>query len=123
MNIKTITVHAGRTIPHPLESYSNLRPSLSMTAELCDGDDPADCLKQLQSQAEGLVQDHAKNLVDSIVEADRIERETREMRSLELSINEKQRRLEEVRANINGRIPVAAIASDESPACDYSDEL
>lgn len=116
MNIKTITVHAGRTIPHPLESYSNLRPSLSMTAELCDGDDPADCLKQLQSQAEGLVQDHAKNLVDSIVEADRIERETRELRSLELSINEKQRRLEEVRSSVYGRIPaMAAPSSDDLP--------
>ena len=55
MQITEITVHAGRTFNHPYESYSNLRPSLTLRAILTDGEDHLAATKALQAQAEGLV--------------------------------------------------------------------
>ena len=38
MKITEITVHASRTLPHPVEQFANIRPSVTLKAEL-NGDD------------------------------------------------------------------------------------
>ena len=104
MQVKTITVHAGRTIPHPSESYSNLRPSISMTAELEPGENPDECIRALQAKAEGLVSDHTAHLVESIREAEQIAIESRQIADLERSINRGQQQLEDLRTRANERV-------------------
>lgn len=60
MKVKEIEVSAGRTFNHPYESYSNLKPSVTMKATLDDDDDPVKCTQQLQAKAEELVEDHKR---------------------------------------------------------------
>lgn len=72
MQIKEIKVGAGRTINHPVEDYANLRPSVAIAATLEPNDDVAACTKRLQLQAEQLVEDHARNLRDAIVQQARL---------------------------------------------------
>ncbi len=66
MRITEITVSAGRVIPHPRESYANLRPMLSLKATLDDNDFPADVAKTLQAAAESLLIGHIKELETQI---------------------------------------------------------
>lgn len=66
MKVTEIVVSAGRTFNHPYEQYSNLKPQVTLKATLEDGDDPVAATKALQTQAEGLVEDHKNGLLKSI---------------------------------------------------------
>jgi hypothetical protein len=66
MRVTEITVTSGRTFNHPHESYSNLRPSVTLKASLDDSDDPDAATKALQAKAERLVEDHKTLLLDSL---------------------------------------------------------
>lgn len=90
MKVMEITVNAGRTLPHPTESYANLRPSITLRATLEDGDDHLECIRRLQVQAEQLVEDHAAALVASIAERELAERELAEIGRLTQSIENAQ---------------------------------
>ena len=63
MQIRKIIAHAGRTFNHPHEDYSNLRPGITLEAELGDGEDAVACAKALQHQAEQLAEDQKRNLL------------------------------------------------------------
>ena len=97
MNIKTITVSAGRTFNHPYESYSNLRPEVTMTAELADGEDARTATKELQAQAEGLVEDHKNNLLKSIEELQKLTQRQQEVAQLHRQLKVAQDRMDEIR--------------------------
>jgi hypothetical protein len=97
MKINTITVTAGRTFNHPHEDYSNLRPEVTMTATLEDGDDPHVATRDLQQRAEGLVEDHKRSLLNSIEELYQLTTKQAEMRGLQRELKNAQERLETIR--------------------------
>lgn len=94
MKVTRITVNAGRTFNHPYENYSNLRPSVEMTATLDDGDNPNECAKALQARAEELVENHKRHLLSSLERLHELSTLERETASLENNIGASQRRLE-----------------------------
>jgi hypothetical protein len=98
MKITTIQVTAGRTFNHPHEQYSNLRPSVTMSATIDDGDDPHISIRDLQQRAEGLVEDHKKSLLNSIEELYQLTERQAEVRGLEQQLKCAQKRLEDIRA-------------------------
>lgn len=94
MIVREITVHAGRTLPHPIENYANIRAGVSMQAELADGEDPAECFRRLRVQAEQIVESHAAALIASIEERQILKREAEEISRIEKNLIESQQRLE-----------------------------
>ena len=98
MKISTITVTAGRTFNHPYESYSNLRPEVTITASLEDGEDSNDAARMLQAQAEGLVEDHKNGMLKSIEELHQLTERQSEVRGLEEQLKRAQDRLTAIRS-------------------------
>jgi hypothetical protein len=97
MKITEITVHASRTLPHPIENYANIRPSVTLKADLFEGDDSVECVKNLQRKAEMLVEEHSVMLRSAIEERDILEREAQEIRSLNDAIHRQTQRLGELK--------------------------
>ena len=97
MKIKTITVMAGRTFSHPHEQYSNLRPEVSMTATLEDGEDATKATQELQARAEQVVEDHKRGLLSSIEELYQLTERQAEMRGLQTELKRAQARLDDIR--------------------------
>lgn len=98
MKITTIKVTAGRCFNHPREQYSNLRPEVSMTATLEDGEDAAKATRELQAKAEQIVEDHKRGLLTSIEELYQLTERQAEMRGLQQELERAQKRLEEIRS-------------------------
>jgi hypothetical protein len=98
MKITTITVTAGRTFNHPFESYSNLRPEVTMTATLDEGEDAQSATKVLQSRAEGLVEDHKQGLLKSIHDLHSLTERQAEMRGLQKQLEAAQVQLTAIRS-------------------------
>lgn len=104
MQITQVTVTAARVIPHPVESYSNLRPSVSLTATLSPEDEPFKCVRNLQNAAEVLVVEHANNMVKAIVdEAARARREG-ELKAVRDMISQCETSLNDPDCRDHGRI-------------------
>lgn len=97
MKIQQIVVTAGRTFNHPFESYSNLRPEVQLTATLDDGEDSTAATKQLQAQAEQLVEDHKNHLLGSIQELHDMSQRQQRIASLGKSIAQQQAELDQIR--------------------------
>lgn len=97
MKINTITVTAGRTFNHPHEQYSNLRPEVSMTATLEDGEDATVAVRELQARAEQLVEDHKRGLLGSIEELYQLTERQAEVRGLQTELKHAQERLDKIR--------------------------
>lgn len=97
MKINTITVTAGRTFNHPYEQYSNLRPEVTMSATLEDGEDAAKATKELQQRAEGLVEDHKQGLLKSIEELQTLTEKQQKIRGLQMQLKCAQEQLDTIR--------------------------
>lgn len=78
MQIKRITVRAGRVVPHPLHAYGNLKSDLEIVADLDDGEDAESVRKELQAKVESDVEQHVYELKEGI-------------RGLQDSVNTRQR--------------------------------
>lgn len=100
MKVIEVNVSAGRVISHPIESYSNLKPMVSLKAVLDEGDDFEQCVKDLQAKAEGLVEDHANHLKKHIRDMYYLGEKEKEVKRLEASITASQERLQEVRSEL-----------------------
>lgn len=100
MKVTEITVSAGRVISHPIESYSNLRPQISLKAVLENGKDVDAATKQLQAKAEGLVDDHANGLTKHIRDMYYLGEREKVAKRLEDSLIAGQKRLAEIRSEI-----------------------
>jgi hypothetical protein len=100
MKIHTITVTAGRTFNHPHEQYSNLRPEVTMTATLDEGEDPTKAAHELQARAEQIVEDHKRGLLQSIEELYNLTEKQAEMRGLQKELKRAQERLDIIRKEI-----------------------
>jgi hypothetical protein len=114
MKITTITVTAGRTFNHPYEQYSNLRPEVTMSATLDDGEDPHVAARDLQQRAEGLVEDHKASLLNSIEELHLLTERQAEMRGLEMQLKRAQDRLTEIRKE-NAALQLYPETTDHGP--------
>ena len=102
-----ITVSAGRTFNHPFESYSNLKPQVTVRATIEPGEDWEAVTKDLQSKAESLVEDHKRHMLKSLQDLEDMTRKQAEATSLARKIQECQERLDKLRG---GNAP--AIESD-----------
>lgn len=98
MKITEIVVSAGRTFNHPHEQYSNLRPEVVMKATLNEGEDPAMATRALQAQAEGLVEDHKRSMLQSIEELHQLTERQAELRGLQKQLENAQQRITDIRA-------------------------
>lgn len=102
MKVTEITVTAGRTFNHPHESYSNLRPSVTMKASLDDGEDASDATKALQAKAERLVEDHKNTLLDTLNQIYEQDQVDSQIADLERQLTTAQARLERLRGQRRG---------------------
>ncbi len=98
--VRKITVSAGRTFNHPFESYSNLKPFVTVEADLQEGEDFKEVTKELQAQAEQLVEDHKQNMLKSLRDLHTIGEKQRRIASLESSIQRNQVELKEERIEL-----------------------
>lgn len=120
MKITEITVTAGRTVPHPIESYANLKPMVTLKAVLDDGEDHIQAIKTLQASAEEIVEDHANNLKTHLREMHYLSQKQREVASLEKAIQQSQERISEIRKEIPLMgLPSAEVIEDDE---DFDDE-
>lgn len=101
-SVREITVSAGRTFNHPYESYSNLKPYVSVVATLEDGEDFVAVTKQLQAQAEELVEDHKNHMLKSLRELNDLTTKQAEARRLSATIESAQRKLNAIRDAASG---------------------
>lgn len=93
MEIREITVHAGRTFNNPHESYANLKPGLSIRATLEPGEDAEAAVKALQAKAETLMERHKGELLRQLEEA-------QEMKNAEYEIHRLQRVVRDQTGNV-----------------------
>ncbi len=98
IQIQEITVTAARTFNHPHEQYSNLRPEVTIRATLGPDDDATAAVKAMQAQAEGLVEDHKRNMLQSINELYEMSQEQAELKGLQKQLTGAQARIDEIRA-------------------------
>jgi len=111
LQITEIIVNAGRTFNHPYESFSNLRPSVTLKATLVDGEDAIAAAKDLQAKAEELVEDHKRNLLEQLEELYQLTQRQQEMASLEAGLRKAQNRIDEIRKE-NPQLALSATSAE-----------
>ena len=97
MQVTEIVVSAGRTFNHPYESYSNLKPHITLKATVSEDEDPDEVVKQLQAKAESLIEDHKRNMLQSLEDLYRLKQAQQEMMNLEKHLIDAQERIKELR--------------------------
>ena len=107
--VTEIIVSAGRTFNHPHESYSNLRPQVTMKAEVLPGEDPCEVAKALQAQAEGLVEDHKQSMLNSIEELYELSETQARIAGLRSTIERAQQQLNDARKGLPAPLPMILI--------------
>ena len=63
----------GRTIPHPVRSFSNIKTEVELHVEFEDGDDPDKEVDVLRVMAEQLVHTHQEQVSEAIRKGEEIE--------------------------------------------------
>lgn len=109
MHVTEISVTAGRTFSHPHESYSNLRPSVTMKASLEDGEDVRHATQLLQAKCERLVEDHKTMLLDSLDQIFNTDQIDKQIVDLERQLTNAQARLEQLRTERQQLLPLPAL--------------
>ena len=105
MKITQVTVSAGRVIPHPMQDFANLRPSVQLVATVEDGEDAGVVIRKLQAQAEQMVEDHKDHLISSIHDLEEMATRDREIAQLERLISGSQERLTQLREQPSTSLP------------------
>ena len=123
MKITEVIVSAGRTVQHPVESYANLKPFVTLKAALDEGDDYEQITKDLQAKAEGLVEDHANSLKKHLRDMHYLSEKQRELARLEDSLSATQKRIAEVRSEMPLMSLPSAVADDEDDYIDRSEDF
>ncbi len=103
MRITEITVSAGRVFNHHYESYSNLRPQVTLRAVVDGDEDPIAATKQLQAQAEQLVEDHKNHLLRSLRDLHELTEAEAEIERLAPKIEAMQGALDRARKYVDER--------------------
>jgi hypothetical protein len=99
MTITTISVSAGRTFNDPFESYSNYKPYLTLQASLDRDDNPTDAVKNLQAQAERLMDEHKRQMLSDLRALEATSQIRQEVSDLEAKIQRFQERLTQLKAS------------------------
>lgn len=120
--ITKVSVSAGRTFNHPHESYSNLRPQVHFEAEIQEGEDHLEVAKQLQAQAEGLVEDHKRSMLQSIEELYDMGIKQARIAGLRSTIERAQRDLDDARKSLPAPTSTERHWSDDIPDGDKDEE-
>lgn len=120
MKITNITVHAERCFNHPYESYSNLRPHVSLSASIEESDDPIAAAKELQHHAETLVEDHKRAMLKSIEELEQMRRSQAELQELGRLMSRQQQRIDELRRQ-HPELTTLPAVSEEQPESEVID--
>jgi hypothetical protein len=97
MKVTEITVSAGRVIPHPFQQYANLRPMVTLKADIDDGEDFEKATKELQAKVEGMIEDHSRYMVKSLEELHDLTEKQARVASLESQIRRAQTDLDAIR--------------------------
>ena len=113
MKVTQITGHAGRTFNHPYESYSNLRPQVTLTATIDESDDPLAAARSLQHNAETLVEDHKRAMLQSIEELEQMRQGQQELAELGRLMAKQQARIDELRKQ-HPQLQLTGIDLDEA---------
>ena len=106
MKVKQIRIAAGRTVPHPLYGYGNIRHYDEMIVELEEGDDPDEIRDQLRKQIESRVESHIADVKDSIEDLEAHARKSTRIKQLESELNKKQKEIDELRKDFDGDRPL-----------------
>lgn len=114
MQITEIQVHAGRTVNHPLEQYSNLKPSISLKAVLTVGDDPEQSVKGLQALAERLVEEHKHQMIADIKALDYRMRQQADLKSAERELVRLEERIKAAKIELGSESPIEALVDEET---------
>lgn len=119
--VTELTVSAGRVIPHPFQQYANLRPMITIKAQLDDGEDFEAVAKDLQAKAEGMIEDHSRYMVKSLEELEELTRRQAKVASLEASIRRAQEDLDRLRKEMPALADLSARdqPTDEELADDF----
>jgi hypothetical protein len=64
LKVTQVSVMAARTFNNPFVAYSNFRPSVTMTAELQEGQKAEEVLYSLQQAAERIVENHKQRILN-----------------------------------------------------------
>lgn len=97
MKVEKITVRAGRTVPHPLHQFGNLKADLEIVASLDDGDDPEQVRRDLQARIESDIEQHVADLKDGIRDLQAMANTRKRVALLESELAEKTAELETLR--------------------------
>ena len=99
MQIDRITVRAGRVLPHPLYSYSNIKCDLEYSASLEAGEDPNKARAELQAKAESDVENHANELKESIRDYQGHLANKQRISQLQAEIDRKNKEIEDLKSS------------------------
>lgn len=116
MNIKQVTVSAGRTYNHPYEQYSNFKHHVELRADLSGEEDGFAAAKDLQAKAEALAEEHKTNMLRSVEELREMTEVQREISSLEESLKRGTQRLDEIRKRFPNQPLLSANTHDNCNA-------
>lgn len=97
MEVKKISVSAGRTFNHPYEQYSNLRFDIHLEAEIREGGDYMQCVQALQHEAETRAEEHKAALLKDIHLLEEAARVSSKVSDLERRIKEANADLERMK--------------------------
>jgi hypothetical protein len=122
MHVTEITVSAARTFNHPYEAYANFKPAVSLKATLAPGEDPANATKQLQQQAETLVEDHKNALLTSVHELHRMSEAQQRAAELGRQIAAAQDKLDTLRKEYPDLPSFLALPAAQAKADEEDDE-
>lgn len=98
--VTEIVVSSGRTVNHPYESYSNLKPHVTLKATILPEDDFEVEYKKLHAKAERMIEDHKDTLLAGIRSIHDMREAEREITSLERQINHAQSQLIRLREEL-----------------------
>lgn len=111
MIITEIIVSAGRTFNHPYESYSNLKPQLTLKATIQEGDDVQHSILALQDRAETMIEQHKQQMLADMEAMEHLRRYDQQIASLETEITKATQRLEQLKQ----MTPKALATQDDLP--------
>ena len=99
--VTEVIVNAGRTFNHPYESYSNLRPSITVKAQIFEEEDWETVAKALQARVEELVEDHKTHMLKSIETLYDLSQKQQEAARLAAIIERSQQELDSLRRDLD----------------------
>jgi len=86
MKTTSATVRSGRTIPHPLRAYANIKTEIELGVLFDDSDDVEKEIEQLRIRAEQLVHTHQEQVSESIRRGEEMETTTNRIAELEAEL-------------------------------------